>query len=112
MALASLFNVPDDPESLSAFSFANNDEHVKIAARIQQIYGIRLTQFIIDPIPMFDPLAWATAHQQMHNQQNEVLGIAGNDLSGIEFNDKEELNSWIRLHAAEHVQAAQILQLN
>lgn len=109
--LASLYNVPVDDIGFLEFSFANVDEHRKILQKLRLSYGIRLTEYIIDPIPMFDFPTWARRHQQMHNQQNAVLGITGNDLSTIDLNRKDQLAAWINLHAQEHYQAANILRL-
>ena len=109
--LANLYNIPTTEKGFLEFSFANVDEHRKALSAIRSIYTITLQEYIIDPIPMFDFPAWAYRHQQMHNQQNQVLGIAGNDLTSVDFTKPDQLSSWISLHAQEHYQAASILGL-
>lgn len=111
MALVNLYNIPTTPEGFAEFSFSNYDEHKKIFSAIQSAYATRLEEYIIEPLPLFDFSAWAYRHQLMHNEQNQVLGIAGNDLTSIDFTKPDQLASWINLHAQEHYQAASILRL-
>jgi hypothetical protein len=110
--LASLYNVPSDQNGFMELSFANVDEHRKIITAVKNAYGIAIQEYIIDPIPLFDFPAWAYRHQQMHNQQNAVLGIAGNDLTAVDLTKPDELASWVNLHAQEHYQAASILGIS
>lgn len=107
--LASLYNVFKDQIGLSQFSFANNDEHVRINSAVLGQFNIRLPSYVLDPIAVADPANWLYMHQDIHNQTNSVLGIAGNDISDVDFNNPGQLSSWIWLHAQEHYQAAQIL---
>lgn len=106
-----LYNSPKDKSGFDEFSFANIDEHRKIATAVKTLYGITLSQYIIDPIPLFDFSAWAYRHQQMHNEQNAVLGIAGNDLTTVDLSKEDQVSAWINLHAQEHYQASAILEL-
>ena len=104
--LASLYNIPSDERSFWHFSFANTDQHRQIISAIRSLYKINLPEYILDPIPQDDFPAWAYRHQQMHNQQNQVLGIAGNDLTTLDITKQDEVSDWIQLHAKEHYQAA------
>lgn len=107
--LASLYNIPQDTNGFNQFSFANVDQHRKIISAIRSKIGTQLTEYIIDPIPLFDFPTWAYNHQLMHNAQNAVLGIVGNDLTTVDFSKPEQVANWISLHAFEHYQAAGIL---
>lgn len=107
--LASLYNVFKDNIGLQQFSFANNDEHVRINEAVLKQRNIQLPTYILDPISASDPSNWLYMHQNIHNLMDSVLGIAGNDLSDVDFKNPEQLSSWIWLHAQEHYQAAQIL---
>lgn len=111
MALPTLFNVPTNAEEMSIFAFANMDEHRKIAAAAQAQLSVALDLFPLDPIPTGDLGTWVYNHQTMHDQQNAVLGISGNDLTTLDLNDISQLVNWIELHAQEHYQAAQLLGL-
>lgn len=112
MALPNLWNLPTTPETLAIFSFSNMDEHRKAAQQILVQLNATITLRPLDPIPLADIGAWAYNHQLVHNQQNAVLGIAGNDLTTVDFNDLSQLVNWIQLHAQEHYQASQILGLD
>ena len=104
--LASLYNIPTDEETFNRFSFANVDQHRKIISAIRTLYGKSLTEFILDPVPPSDLPAWAYRHQQMHNAQNAVLGIAGNDLTTVDYTRPDEMEDWVQIHAQEHYKAA------
>lgn len=111
--LANLYNVPSDYEELQHWSFSHQDEHKKIADAIFTTYGIQLNLYILDPVP--DPKSknfsqWTQVHQAAHTAFDAVLGIAGNDLSKLDYSKQDQVDSWARLHADEHVQAQKILK--
>ena len=109
--LAVLYNVFNDDRGLAQFSIANNDEHVRINKAILAQYEVEMPTYILDPISLNNPSIWLYTHQNVHNLMNAVLGIAGNDLSDVDFKDKSQVASWIWLHAQEHYQAAEKLGL-
>ena len=108
MSVASLFNVPASDRDFLVFSFANADQHALIADRIFATKGVLLPVFVLDPIPS-DAQTWLQTHQAAHVAFTDVLGIAGVDLTAVDFNDPEQAASWSRLHGEEHRQAAKIL---
>ena len=107
--LASLFNIPSNKEQINEFSFANKDHHTQIAQALQRLYAVTLPVYLIDPIPLFSPGVWLYNHQAMHDAQNAVLGIQGNDFTDLDFDKPDQLSNWIWLHANEHAQAAKLL---
>lgn len=109
MSIAVLFNVPDTPEGFSVFSFNNADQHALIVSAIAAKKGVELPAYVLDPIPPTDPQTWLQIHQASHNAFTAVLGIAGVDLTDVDFNDPEQASSWHRLHGEEHRQAANML---
>lgn len=112
MALAPLFNIPEDEAGLGVFSFHNQDMHRQIVLAIEATMNVTLPLYPIDPIPLSDLAAWADTHQAMHADFTRVLGIVGSDFSSVDFNDPAQLSAFIFLHAAEHTQAANILGLS
>jgi hypothetical protein len=42
---------------------------------------------------------------------NSVAGSNSDDLTDVNFNDQNQLKEWIWLHAQEHYQVADFLQL-
>lgn len=111
MTLATLFNAPNNEATLGEFSFANADEHRKIIAAVRRLNGTFLQEFILDPISILDSQNWAYQHQIAHDQMNQVLGTGGNDLRNVDFNDPDSVINFVRIHASEHLQAANILGL-
>ena len=111
MSLAAIANVPSTLEELNAWSFAHMAHHRDIIARIYQLQGLVLPEYSLDPIDPLNPTVWEYSHQAMHNDQNTVLGIQGNDLSSINWQDENELAAWIFLNFNEHYQAGAILEL-
>lgn len=111
MALASLYNVPSNLNEMNTFSFTNMNEHVKINAAFLNKFGLNSPIFVLDPLPIQDPGVWLYQHQTLHNIMNGVLGTNTSDLTAINFNDKSQLSEWIWLHAQEHYQAANLLNL-
>lgn len=106
MALSTLYNVPNSLNDLNVFSFTNMNEHEKIAAALLSQYSVAVPLYPLDPIPFFDMGAWLEQHQILHNIMNATLGTNSDDLTTVNFNDKNQLAEWIWLHAQEHYQAA------
>lgn len=111
MGLATLYNVPSTQNEMNIFSFNNLAEHVKIASAILSKYNIPVPVFVLDPIPLDDMGAWLAQHQSLHNIMSVVLGTTSNDLTDVNFRDKNQLTEWIWLHAQEHYAAAATLGL-
>lgn len=112
MAIAALQNIPATPEELAVWAFAHQAHHVDINVAIYNVLNIALPQFVLDP---FDPAnedqmgSWSYLHQQMHDNQNFILGIAGNNLVDVDWTDEGELAGWVQLNFSEHLQASNIL---
>jgi hypothetical protein len=110
-AIASLYNVPGSYEELAIWSSAHLAHHRDINRVIYQLINVALPEYQIDPIDPNNPGPWDDLHQAMHQQFDEILGISGFDLLGVDWNNQELLASWIFLNATEHHQAADILRI-
>lgn len=108
MALANLFNIPENEEELFSLVFNNMDQHRLIVKALFDQRGVSLLLYTMDPLPP-DIGTWLQVHQQAHNDFTAALGIEGVDLTSVNFHDPEQLASWARLHGEEHRQAANIL---
>lgn len=106
-----LYNTPYDEGSLLEWSSIHQKDHFNIALQIQQKFsGTTVLLMPIDPVPLqLDMLTWAMNHQFMHNEMDNVVGVAGFDLSSVNFMQREQLEIWINLHAWEHYRVAQVL---
>lgn len=111
MSIAGLFNIPQDENQLAEWSFINAAAHADINRVIFQNTGIVIPAFVLDPINPLNMQVWLYQHQIMHQEMDAVLGIAGYDLTDVDWRDPSQFAGWIQAHAAEHVQAGQILNL-
>ena len=109
--LADLYNVPATDQERAQWSFAHMAHHRDINRRIYELVKIALPEYILDPVNPEDAGDWEYQHQQMHDNQNAVLGIDGQDLTGVDWKDPRILAGWIFLDANEHVQASAILEI-
>jgi hypothetical protein len=109
--LANLYNVPSTDEERAAWSFSHMAHHRDINARIYLLVKIALPEYILDPIDPRDSGTWEYQHQLMHDNENQILGIQGQDLTGIDWKDPNLLAAWIWLNANEHYQASSILEI-
>lgn len=69
----------------------------------------QLNPYPLDPIIPENIGNWLYWHAVMHAQMDTVLGIAGYDLLGLDWNDPAGLAEWISFNSDEHVQASRIL---
>jgi hypothetical protein len=110
-AIASLYNVPQSDESLKQWAFVHMAHHRDIIRTIYELLKVALPEYQLDPIDPKDTGVWDYQHQVMHQQMDAVLGIAGNDLTGVQWTNPNELAGWIFLNSSEHQQAANILEI-
>lgn len=79
-----------------------------------EITGINnavLTEYQLDPVDAGNLGLWLYQHQVMHQQMDLILGIAGQDLLGLDWDDPDQRSLWITLNADEHIQASARLGL-
>ena len=108
MAIANLANIPADEQTLMEWSFAHMAHHVDLNAYLQREKKVNLPIFPLDPVNPADMATWSYQHQLMHNNQNQLLGISGNDLLDVDWQDQGQRATWIFLNFAEHLQATNI----
>lgn len=109
--LANLYNVPATDEERSQWSFSHMAHHRDINLRLYTLLKIALPEYILDPINPEDDGTWEYQHQLMHDNQNQLLGIDGQDLTSVDWKNQNLLAAWIFLNANEHFQAANILEI-
>lgn len=109
--LANLYNVPTNDQERAQWSFSHMAHHRDIALRIYTLIKVALPEYILDPINPDDTGEWEYQHQLMHDNQNQLLGIQGQDLTGVDWKDQRILASWIFLNSSEHYQASNILEI-
>lgn len=109
--LANLYNIPGTDEERSQWAFSHMAHHRDINAQIYNLLKLALPEYILDPVNPDDDGTWEYQHQLMHDNQNQLLGIDGQDLTGLNWKDKNLLAGWILLNASEHYQASSILEI-
>jgi len=109
--LADLYNVPTTNEERAQWSFAHMAHHRDINAKIYLLIKVALPEYVLDPVNPDNPGEWEYQHQLMHDNQNSILGIQGQDLTGMDWKDQRLLAAWIWLNVNEHVQASNILEI-
>lgn len=107
--VAGLYNVASTPDEFWTWSFIHTAHHRDINRVVYQLVGTVLDEFVLDPFDAEDAEGWLRNHQQMHQQMDEALGIAGYNLLAVDFNDQNQFASWVFLNADEHFKAANIL---
>jgi hypothetical protein len=109
--IANLYNVPLTDEERAAWSFSHMAHHRDINAKIYLLVKVALPEYILDPIDINDSGQWEDQHQLMHDNQNQLLGIQGQDLTGVDWKNPELLTGWIFLNSVEHMNASIILEI-
>lgn len=103
MGLPNILAIPED--GFQEFWFNHYQDHVDIVEAIQKDTGIKLTMYNIYPWLDSDQNGILEQHQQYHNDMNQLLGIAGSDLSDLDFQKKNEVKAWVYLNFQEHLNA-------
>jgi hypothetical protein len=109
---ALLFNTPNDPTSLAEFAAIHQADHFDITLGLFRLLQVTAEVPPIDPIPVefqLEMLTWLMNHQFIHNQANGYLGLAGFDLTSVDFANREQLLIWTRYNALEHYNMSQAL---
>jgi hypothetical protein len=109
--LADLYNVPSTPEELAIWAFAHMAHHRDINRKIYELVKVALPEYVLDPIDPNNVGEWEYLHQTMHDNQNQLLSIQGQDLTDVDFNDQRLLTAWIFINSSEHFQASNILEI-
>ena len=97
--LANLFNVPLTDNERASWTFSHMAHHRDINLAIYNLTKIALPEYILDPVDVNDPGQWEYQHQAMHDNQNQILGIQGQDLTGIDWKNQQLLTAWIFLNS-------------
>ena len=102
--IATLLNVPGTANELLRWSFANQDHHTQVVNYLKGKGTLGLSEYILDPLQMQDIANFLLRHQQSHNEINDALTVAGNDLTSVNTKDPAQVATWIQLHFNEHLQ--------
>ena len=100
MAIANLFRVPTNEAEEQAWSFSHMASHRDFIRVVLVKYNIVIPEYSIDPFGE----DVADVHQQMHNDLDPIIGVAGFDLTDVNWKDPQQRASWVWLNATLHQQ--------
>jgi hypothetical protein len=111
MGLVNLSAVDPELRQWTDFWFNNWIDHQEIQQALQKKTGINFPVYLIDPWVESSSNAILKRHQFYHNDMNSIIGINGQDLSEINFEDQTAVQAWVYQHYQEHLAARQVLGL-
>ena len=91
------------PESREQWVLWHSQDHQEIHQAIQNVLGTNLVIYQLYPMDLKNLEQWAAWHQQTHDDENSATGLAGNDLSEMNFKDPKKANEWHFNHFKEHL---------
>lgn len=101
--LVSLMNFDvKDKRIADSWVFSNHNDHQNVHDAIQAKSLGNLVVYELNPVDWDNWDSFALRHQSAHNEANEALGLAGTDLTGVDFNDPAQTAQWAFAHYREH----------
>lgn len=105
MPLPFILNIPQEDTGWDQWAYWHDRDHIEIHDAIFKLKGINLPIYVIYPVDRQGFQGWLERHQQYHNDMNGVLGLNGDDLTGLDPNKAAELQAWLWLNFSEHQNA-------
>jgi hypothetical protein len=102
MSIANIFNVPSTDHELAEWSFLHMALHRSENLAILRKYNILLPENILDPVDTTPGGSWFQDHQVMHNNIDQVLGVAQFNLLDVDWDNESQRIGWIQGHAQLH----------
>lgn len=106
MSIASVWSVPASPSDWRWWGNNHWQDHQEIAAAINARGLGPIWVPPLDPVPIGNPDAlerWlGDWHSQVHQLMDGALGLPGQDLSSVDFQDPTQKSVWINLNAQAH----------
>jgi hypothetical protein len=109
MSVADVFNVPTTPAELARWSMLHMILHRSENRAVQAKYHVILPEYVLDPMDTRPESEWFQNHQTMHNNVDQVTGVAQFNLIDVSWSDPAQLIGWIQGHAQLHKQETDIL---
>ena len=114
MPLATLAIPPDSEQSFFIWAQTHATHHYDCIRVAEVKFSQKFSSYVLDP---FDPNSpedmqnWLNTHQQMHVEMDKVLNVASYDLSELDWQDANSMQSWFAQNYIEHQQWAMQLGL-
>ena len=107
MSLAQVLFPSPTNQGFDEWAWAHFQHHLAIARAVLQVKKVELIVPSIFPINIANIQVWLQNHQGLHNAQNALLGIQGNDLSSLNWTDEKQREGFFYLNFVEHRSAGQ-----
>ena len=107
--LAACLNVPETASDWQNWAWNAKDQTDLINQAILNKYGISLTSYVL--IPFTATNQWLQNVSSSHSDFNSVLGLQGHDLQVLDFNNQDEVASWVNLAYQELFDASSSLEI-
>jgi hypothetical protein len=104
MGLPNLLVPPPGEDGWREYWFYHYQDHLEIVQALSKL-GFAVSNYIIDPWVNEDKDGILERHQQFHNEMNAIMGIAGADLSDVDFRRENEVRAWVYLNYQDHLSA-------
>lgn len=111
MSLAAILYPSPTQHGWKEWSWHNFQHHLGIDEGLRVVKGLTPNVYRLWPVEEHEFRDWLEQHQQAHSVMNQALGISGQDLSGLDLNDKRGRDGWFYQHFIQHQAAAKILGL-
>lgn len=109
MSIANVFNVPTTDDELSQWSVLHMILHRQQIQAAQRQHNVLLTEYVLDPMDTTPNGSWFQQHQLMHDNIDQLVGVAQFDLIDVRWEDTAQRVGWIQGHAQLHQQESQKL---
>ena len=112
MAVILLSQVPRTAEEWATWHFNHQAHHRDILSKVQQIYSVHFPEYVLDPVNEADMGVYTYQHQQMHNNQDPLLGLPQYDLTQVDWRDTASVEAWVQQNFSLHQSEALILGID
>lgn len=102
--------MPNTDEELARWSVLHMILHRDENLAIFQQFNVLLPEYVLDPIDTTSQGAWLQQHQLMHDNIDQILGVAQFDLIDVDWTSQAQRVGWIQGHAQLHQQETTALE--
>ena len=107
--LCACLNVPETDADWQNFAWNSKDQIDQIRQAVSTKYGVALQEYVLYP---FTPTnAWLQNNSSAHTDFCSVLGLEGHNLIDLNFQNSDDVASWINLCYHELFDASSILEI-
>lgn len=108
-SLAQVLYPPPTHRGWDEWIFWHHQHHDAIERGMAQVLGVQPITFKLYPFFKDDMQNWILEHQNAHSRFGQLLSVNTQDLSGLDFENKTEMDAWLNENYLEHLAAAQRL---